>query len=756
MAVHPLTLASLKSTKNSVIGNPSAKLAIAQDQAFVQTLVQCINQPKDERISNPKEDIRVEAAHVIASLAYGSDEALASLVRSNALEGLLYALSRLALVDKAVLEPPFLRALKTLTTALADASGSSQYGLRQHTSAIRQEAEEAVDNLFQLDSLDVFLPLLASGPSQVLVYVAQLIASATRDPDQQKAIVLWQPPADRLNESKGKRGWENPDSTTIVTPSRQGGWVIRHLVGVLLRTRDCKLQEAVLLALASLAKDNAPVASALHRVPIDDEGPSVLSSVLGHTKSKNLAVQLAACSCATSIFRGTSVGTSQHPDTSLVLTILHVLNRLISSPGDPIETRTKACFILYHLVQDNAELCLLVYNQRSLNKLAELVKEITPVNAPPDWDEDEPESIACLREGALMAIASLSLSSEEIRRTITDSLDLIPLITTSITHHYVGVRYAACQCVRALSRAIAALRTNIMDSGLGLMVFEIFKKEEEDRRVTATALMVVCNLVNEHSPLRAVCVEQGMLPRLVHLLDTGEPTLRLNALWALKNFVGKSTFGDKQEVVRHLTWERFSRLLSDADAGIQEQTLCIARNITENEPGIELLFQELGPEVVLARLTNALASTEEDVVQQATYLLHHLLNGTPIHLSLILSHSSLLLTHLRSCLAMKDDIRRPAMSCILRIAESASPSLRREMAMADSGGTVATLRRIAEWRKMDHGGHVSGMGGTGTGEKGMVMHYGLDPYDRTMIDQARLTVGLLSDIGEGGFGVDHE
>lgn len=93
----------------------------------------------------------------------------------------------------------------------------------------------------QLDSLDVFLPLLASGPSQVLVYVAQLIASATRDPDQQKAIVLWQPPADRLNESKGKRGWENPDSTTIVTPSRQGGWVIRHLVGVLLRTRDCKV-----------------------------------------------------------------------------------------------------------------------------------------------------------------------------------------------------------------------------------------------------------------------------------------------------------------------------------------------------------------------------------------------------------------------------------------------------------------------------------------------------------------------------------
>lgn len=41
-------------------------------------LVQCINQPKDERISNPKEDIRVEAAHVIASLAYGTHSVLSS------------------------------------------------------------------------------------------------------------------------------------------------------------------------------------------------------------------------------------------------------------------------------------------------------------------------------------------------------------------------------------------------------------------------------------------------------------------------------------------------------------------------------------------------------------------------------------------------------------------------------------------------------------------------------------------------------
>jgi hypothetical protein len=34
-----ITLAYLKSTKNSVIGNPSAKLALAQDEAFVTSYV---------------------------------------------------------------------------------------------------------------------------------------------------------------------------------------------------------------------------------------------------------------------------------------------------------------------------------------------------------------------------------------------------------------------------------------------------------------------------------------------------------------------------------------------------------------------------------------------------------------------------------------------------------------------------------------------------------------------------------------------
>jgi hypothetical protein len=107
-------------------------------------------------------------------------------------------------------------------------------------------------------------------------------------------------------------------------------------------------------------------------------------------------------------------------------------------------------------------------------------------------------------QAALRTTAALCLFDHEPRREVTDKLGLIPIILASLSHRHVGVRFAACQCVRVLSRAVAVIRTNIVDSGLGMTVFKIFKKEDEDRHVTNAALSAVCNIVNEFSPLRPV------------------------------------------------------------------------------------------------------------------------------------------------------------------------------------------------------------------------------------------------------------
>ena len=43
-----------------------------------------------------------------------------------------------------------------------------------------------------------------------------------------------------------------------------------------------------------------------------------------------------------------------------------------------------------------------------------------------------------------------------------------------------------------------------MDSGLGMKVYNVFLNEDEDRRVMFAASSVICNLVNDFSPLRPV------------------------------------------------------------------------------------------------------------------------------------------------------------------------------------------------------------------------------------------------------------
>lgn len=50
------------------------------------------------------------------------------------------------------------------------------------------------------------------------------------------------------------------------------------------------------------------------------------------------------------------------------------------------------------LVRDKKELCELAVERGALPKLAELIKDTTPTEKSQEWQEDELESTACLRE----------------------------------------------------------------------------------------------------------------------------------------------------------------------------------------------------------------------------------------------------------------------------------------------------------------------------------------------------------------------
>ncbi|EGN95883.1 hypothetical protein SERLA73DRAFT_162574 [Serpula lacrymans var. lacrymans S7.3] len=699
MAVTAIDPTTLKQRKNLVIGNPSAKLALAKDTAFIQSLVGCLSRaplPQSEA-QGSQDDVRIEAAHVISSISYGSDDALRSLLQASALHALLFALSTLKPYDPIALQTALLRALRTMSTAVAEVVGPSQLGLCSYSSDTRDEAKAVLDFLFELENLDVFLPLLDNKNVQLSTFVAQLIGATVRNKSHRSAVAEWLPFTDRIKEVKGKRGWEKPEAANSNAPSRLGGWVVRNL-STLLQYRNNNVQEAALSAIAALAMDNPNVTAALTKLTHDRESPTLLPTVLSLTTSRSTEVQLAACLCATHIIRANA---SNHPgtvDQAIASNIIHAINRVLSSSSERPPMRIRACYTLYYLVKDDKDICQAAVDHGALEKIASLTKSITPLTKDEERDEDEPESTAALREAALIVIAALSLFDNDIRREIADTLQLIPVIHISLSNRHVGVRYAACQCVRALSRAVAILRTNIMDSGLGSSLFQIFKKEEEDPRVTAAALAAITNMINDFSPLQPKLLAQGLMPRLKQLLDSGNSPTKVNVLWAIKNLLRKSTLETKQEVMTCLKWRQLANFCMDPDTGIQEQATAIFRNLAENDSGVDLIFQEMEKDLLFHALLTGLDSPDEDVKLQAAYFLANLANGQITHQDCIFTYPDILHS-MHSCITdAKPEIRHPIMGCIYQML-SCNPKRRDDL---NDFGIMATLRHMC-----DHTGGVS-------------------------------------------------
>jgi armadillo repeat-containing protein 8 len=98
----------------------------------------------------------------------------------------------------------------------------------------------------------------------------------------------------------------------------------------------------------------------------------------------------------------------------------------------------------------------------------------------------------------------MTLFDSDIRCAVADDFQLLPCYSLALQSRDLGVRYSAAQCIRSISRGVPVLRTSLVDTGLGLCVFEKVKQDGEDRRVMTAYLAVICNLMNDFSPLKQV------------------------------------------------------------------------------------------------------------------------------------------------------------------------------------------------------------------------------------------------------------
>lgn len=693
MTVRTITTSTLKALKNSVIGNPAAKLALAQDTALIHLLVNCLKPPPTSYADTQgsHDDIRIESAHVIASISYGSEVALVSLIRANVLHAFLLALSNIKPHDPVQLKSALARGLRVLATAIAEVVGPSQLGLKTWSPDLRSEATVALSYLFEVDCLNIYLPLLADPSSQTNIAIAQLISTTVRSDAHRNAVTEWLPPAERSREIKGRRGWEKKEMANSSSSARQGGWVVRILVNFL-QKKDLKLQEAALGAISSLAMENPVVAGTLTRA-WPDAVDTPLNIVLNLTKSRSTDVQLTASLCAAHVLRANA---SHHPgsiDYSAALSVIHVVNRVLSSASETPQNKIKICYTLYHLVKDDKDLCREVYERGTLEKVVLLAKHITPLEKTSEWEEDEPESTLALREATLIVIAAISLFDNNIRREVADDLHLVPTIQVSLSHKNIGVRHAACTCLRALSRAVSIIRTNIVDSKIGMELFEIFKKEDEDPRVTYAALNTICNLVNDFSPLRPKLLDQGLLPRLMQLLASDDINMRVGALWAMRNTLRTSDPSTRQTVMTHLCWPRLVTLCNDSNPEIQEQAMSILRNLAEDEEGVDYVFESIDTETLANCITSGLESFNDDVTHHTACFLANIANGSREEQDFIFAHTHIIHA-IHDCMTdAKSDTRCPLISCILSLVQS---NIRRKHELTEAG-IISTLRHMCDW-----------------------------------------------------------
>lgn len=55
-----------------------------------------------------------------------------------------------------------------------------------------------------------------------------------------------------------------------------------------------------------------------------------------------------------------------------------------------------------------------------------------------------------------------------------------------------------------------------------------------------------------------VLIDQGVIPKLIRLLHSDDPGLRLNAFWAFKNLLFNTTMEVKQQVIAGIGWDELA------------------------------------------------------------------------------------------------------------------------------------------------------------------------------------------------------
>uniref|UniRef100_A0A0D9XUL3 Uncharacterized protein n=1 Tax=Leersia perrieri TaxID=77586 RepID=A0A0D9XUL3_9ORYZ len=315
------------------------------------------------------------------------------------------------------------------------------------------------------------------------------------------------------------------------------------------------LRDACLHSMTAIIRNNWEVAS---RFALMDHGKALCSIVaLIHDRSPR--TRLLACLCLIALSHASPC---HFQDRQIKTKLILVLLELIEEPG---HVGDDAPLALTTLIKDSVELQKQALSTNAVLKLSNHLLA---------------NSLESRRAVTiLLALAELCSKLEESRYQLM-SVQASTLIIDALKHTCADIRVAACSCLKNISRSSKVLSAGKLscDTFIAPLVQLLY---DSSTSVQVAALGAICNIAVNLTPRKSILLHSGAVSQLVHLSKSMDPTLRLKAVWALRNIMFLLNPKGKDFILKELTLSTLSSLICDSEHFVQEQTLALVHNLVD-------------------------------------------------------------------------------------------------------------------------------------------------------------------------------
>jgi len=204
--------------------------------------------------------------------------------------------------------------------------------------------------------------------------------------------------------------------------------------------------------------------------------------------------------------------------------------------------------------------------------------DIIDVEDPLIFNDNELVPEHCLLHLSLNAIAAISTSQEELKKKLFD-VGCHKIIIELLKHSEAKIRSSACLCLVSLGKAEKGIKVGLMNEGVDKVLYKLLYDPYLDVQVNAASAL--CNVTLDNQ--KQIIDNTECVKRLVELTQSKHTSLRYKAIFALKNLVFMQSTEIKKAVMSKLTFPRLFELFDDEEPCVQEQAICMMRNLLNKQ-----------------------------------------------------------------------------------------------------------------------------------------------------------------------------